>query len=432
MNYQAKRKRTLHIPYQDAQWDDLYGDGFDLVEFYNRQTQQQLQYQQHLAKRPCLARNINNSPRPRNPVSTTETTDTESRTVANHETKDDNEDEDSNNVGVTTPNNTARTTDQTNVVGSSSNLSYPTTLHSEVYDRNKASRRLVLRCWERALHAASKTITVRANQHQPTLHQPTTSLDNAPPSPATIECPASPRHYHTYSRQQAQEKCRALGIQLPAKATSATNTNVETTDTDDDDNINICWSCPSCGSTAFRLSLKHLEDHFYGTEEKTTAAEDTTTSKSTTTTRACCWSLVEQTQLQVLRSILDSEVQVQAGLLVRHVVGKIFEVRNQPSCNDMKNNVAAASAKNSAFRPEKGTLQWHDVLQVLNRTVQTAQVVKPPFLSSVRNDPTTMSSSPSVRDTLKVEVDQQPIVLNPSLMEVVSNRIIQRYAKIPK
>ena len=348
----------------------------------------------------------------------------------------------------------------------------------KIMDRDKILRRMVLHCWERALHAVSKTVTVSTSGTEEEKQQDNNDQEKEDDGVA-------------YSRAKAIEKCQVLGLELstePETATTATASARSTVDgnpttatgqaaeQEDPSATSIATfstvdghqqreqdplaagqspsipateelTCPSCGIAVFGSSLEKLKDHYYGRSPMSactsTDDEDEQNDKQPAqrlATRGCCWSLIEEKQLSRIRSVLQNEIRVHIRLLLRRVFADISFRGNQRAAEKILNggdvdeeNAAFVSQMNdkqklfwrrgevaSRYRPHFGSLKWHHILESLTK------IVEPSRRRQLSNDPLL------VTDTMRMEWTKPPIVLNRPIMDVVSSRIIRRYGRIPK
>ena len=376
-----KRRKFYQAPIRDQQWDELYGDGFNTAEFYDSKLSS---FRSHRSHRDYSA--PHHVPlAPRTPGATPQLSWQGVRSTA----------------------------DNTNKPAADPDAKTSSTLANDAIasDDNTAVRRLVLHCWERAVHATSKTISVSvspdtrrkdddnadrihnasSNNDDPSINRNAEDGFSATNDTGTVSSnDTDTPPLSTYSRKEAEEKCRTLGIQLKPTASDAATVNLK---------------CPNCGIAVFGSSLKQLEDHYYGTTDTVTAE---------TKTRGCCWPLIERIQLQLIRSALEAEVRVQAGLVVRRILWATLEQMNRVTDKDDEADVG----------PLRGSFHWDHVLDMLKCTVKESRFIKPRTGAA--------PTEQSLQDTMRMEVGQPPIVLNTPLMELISNRIIQRYGRIPK
>lgn len=113
----------------------------------------------------------------------------------------------------------------------------------------------------------------------------------------------------------------------------------------------------------------------------------------------CCWSLVREKKLDTLRGILQKEAKNQASILIRCL---------------LQNCVPS----NGAGEVSPGSLNWVHVLDTFYETCEGAHKTDDPF----------SDHKPQALDTLQTEHGKPPVALNKAIMESTSYRIIERYA----
>jgi len=219
-------------------------------------------------------------------------------------------------------------------------------------DQKIAPRFLVMRCWERAMHAASSTMVVQdetENEVEPT------ESDNT----GVAEFQSS--------NDKAREKCRRLKIKLQR---------------------NSPWNCPVC-QLSFD-SKKWLEEHFYGRENY----------------RGCCWTLIQEKQRQLIDQTLQNEVKTQAERLVRWVLSQ-SQNKDRPEAIDGR----------------QGLFDWQHVLETMEHALSSSQFQLASGMEV---------STGYFDETVELEKEKPPAVINKQLLHAVTRRLIDRYAKVPK
>jgi len=170
-----------------------------------------------------------------------------------------------------------------------------------------APRTLLLRCWERAMHAAASTIVVGGEQQQ-------RSPGVTPPQP--VRTPAL-----------AMETCQRMQIQ-PFHQLETENNK----DDDESKQSNDLLACCSCGIE--RSSRESLEEHFFGNA----------------TTNGCCWQLVEQKQRAWVAEILQAETVNQTQQLVRTILSESLE---RPATNRLLDCFDVLKMVTEKYEPNK-------------------------------------------------------------------------------
>jgi hypothetical protein len=133
-----------------------------------------------------------------------------------------------------------------------------------VVSLDEVPRAMLVRCWERAVHAAGSTIHSDGviRQEDESIVQPDTTS--------------------SYSYDNAVKKCQDLNIHFAAHA----------------------QACPTCGS--YFDSSEDLRLHFFGSQR-----------------RGCCWTKIRMTQYELLNQVLRKEVADCANGLVRMIMPTI-------------------------------------------------------------------------------------------------------------
>ena len=150
---------------------------------------------------------------------------------------------------------------------------------------------------------------------------------------------------------------------------------------------NDCPRCTRCFS-----SLDELEDHYYGGPNE----------------RGCCWRTIEEKHRSMIQTVLHRHVESQTDLLIAAVMEKAKEkVPDTPSSK----------------RPR--LLNWHDLMRFIEKMLVDSQTVE-----SGQHSPQT--NGHPVLETLQTKPGASAVVLNPSIMDSATRRLIDRYAEVPR
>jgi hypothetical protein len=229
---------------------------------------------------------------------------------------------------------------------------------------DEAPRALLLRCWERAIHAASCAIVPETSDPMEKGSIPQRAADR---SASTDEHGDA---LYPYGPAAAKQQCQALQFpKLPPVAP---------------------FDCPSCGINFDQT--ERLVQHYYGSENQ----------------RGCCWAQIRLAQRQLLDRLLQSEVQTQTQTLMRLLLTNL----QQPQ---------TASKSNTKTTPEQ-VFDWQDVLRVLEQSLATSKA----------QTPCTVNADNVLQQTLQVEIDKPPLLMNKRVMDAIAARLNDRYAKVPK
>ena len=254
-------------------------------------------------------------------------------------------------------------------------------------------RALLLRCWQRAMDAASFSTLQTSSRAPPKFGslKDTTRLQQ-------LQKPAS-------------QRCIDLTVDMFPWATPT----------------NPPYTCRLC-ETDFDTKDK-LKEHFHGTD----------------TVRGCAWSEIHAKQRQLLADSLEREVASQAGALVQFVMTR---ARDRLNANKNTNNQSSANAKTAEESSSKANppnlpnlLNWKDVLSIMKEALLSsveyeddeeetvAEGDMPPLRPG--KSATSKRQTREVTKTLQVREDLPPLVFNHQVLEAVSYRLIDRYAPVP-
>lgn len=220
-----------------------------------------------------------------------------------------------------------------------------------------ATRALLLRCWERAMTAASSTVGIGHRKRHLTRRKACPEMDWAPPD---------------MTRAGAQDKCRAMGIELPQ----------------DDDNGIV--ACPCC-SIEFE-SKEKLKDHFYGDDSVEGGG--------------CCWLEIRKRQQAMIERILEAEV----GNQVENLISLFFEGQQ-------------AAVETDDAKPR----DWEFVLATLKRKIP--DFIHTKILGGFKGK---RPKNSEACQTVLVDKERPPLVFNAQVYRMAENKVLQRYAKVPK
>lgn len=306
-------------------------------------------------------------------------------------------------------------------------------------DHSEATRSILLKCWHRAVHAASQMTVIDAASvvkgrqtetfppndasTQPTRTGIDTSEanDNDDDDSVSESSSASsivlqshpeyrpeesPQHDAAlrptsidnsqdfpdaeFSSERARSFCQSLGIAL-----SDTNENANE------------FCCPVC--QADMGSFESLELHYYG---KPTA-------------RGCSWIKIRRCREALLNKALMSEVSLQARqiaeLIAMRSVDSIKAIRGLPR------KKSEPAYKADMFRP---SFSWDQVHNILRDVVGSRQPHDEKVAQSNLSD--TLDVRLSVTNDKKEATTLPPMHLNLHTFEATSNRLQERYTKIPR
>ena len=180
-------------------------------------------------------------------------------------------------------------------------------------------RALVLRCWERAVHAASCT-TFANNNGIEKEHEDISASQ-------TRRLPYDLEHEETsHSRDATEKKCRSLGVDLSAR-------------------MLLQKTCPRC-SVSFDDEEK-LTRHYYGGTD------------GLRSTRGCCWGLIRERHLQFVDTSLKNHVMKQTELFL----GTIMDMAKKKVGQD------------TSTRPQT-LMNWYDILKFVETTLESSHRVE--------------------------------------------------------
>lgn len=234
----------------------------------------------------------------------------------------------------------------------------------------EAPRSLLLRCWERAIHAASTAIlvpTIIANASS----DHSENLETSSARGSEVETPTTASRY---TRSNAESFCQSLHL-YPFNGTTAAS-----------------FVCPVCSRNC--ETSEQLRDHFLGSNEY----------------RGCCWILIDTKQRSILDSILVSEAENQINGLMELVVEK-----SQADTRQM-----------NEIDTTRRLINWRHILGML-----TEQVVRSKLNASPPTNAATLEHG-EVVETLQIGPDEPSLLLNKFVLQAVTRRLVQRYGMLPR
>ncbi|KAG7348018.1 hypothetical protein IV203_016723 [Nitzschia inconspicua] len=227
-------------------------------------------------------------------------------------------------------------------------------------------RALLERCWTRAVQAAANGITFPLPTNEQEPQKPNETNEQRNPSQERV--PIRERH-----SPRVEAKCRSLGIALAG---------------------NDATSCPRC--TRDFSTFEDLALHYYGLQSD---ASD-----------SCCQPLLRQSLLQIIDGILQQHVEFQTDQILHIVLSETA-----------KNSTTATTSKSN----EK-LLDWTDVLSFLDETLSRHSITNPTPQQSFSG-----TSCHPLLETISTSDDASipPLLWNPKLVEIIKNRLIDRYSR---
>lgn len=248
-------------------------------------------------------------------------------------------------------------------------------------------RALLLRCWERAVHAASCTTFAPKRkeilQHASLEENSSEQEDASHPildADGNLKAGSSQKALSTYeleheetcsSRDAIEEKCKSLKLDLSTR-------------------ILLSGKCPRC-SIPF-VDHDKLKTHYYGGSGGQTAV------------RGCCWELIRQKHLYLIDTALQNHVKKQTEL----VLGTIMKEAK----NKLPEKTSAETLR---------LMNWHDILKFMETTLESSKSVEQSQESTLH----------PCLETIQTKSEESPMVFNPVILEAVKRRLIDRYADVP-
>ena len=322
----------------------------------------------------------------------------------------------------------------------------------------EATRSILLKCWDRAVHAASKTLFLQCSASYPSeVHQYNInkfSTNRPPKSPevgsekagfgsgkkaqsrrtegvdagdfggsggslsnsiSSFASPAQSSEEHEATQHIAANHTRRSGLDgteaiKAEKYFSAQRARTECQNL----GIALCSASPGSGSTylcpvcrANYESFARLETHYYGGS----------------TVRGCSWVRIMRCKESVVRESLEAEVSLQATQLARAIavrsINTINRLRGLPGETD------EPPYKYDLFRP---ALDWHHIQHVLSNLMSLA-VYNNESSSETSN---TLDVMFSLSERQESTTALPPMLLNWHTLEAALNRLHERYTNIER
>lgn len=275
---------------------------------------------------------------------------------------------------------------------------------------NDVPRALLLRCWERAVHASSMTVPIHLNLEtqnrppQPTDHRQTQAHRHGglstqdetssimfgnsvlglgePTDDTPILRHATPvvepsfvafQRHVAGDRKATEAKCTSLGVAIPKIVPNLT--------------------CPVC-FRAFESS-KVLRAHYYGER----------------TQKGCCWQRINEKQTDVIGQVLEAHVKLQIDEFIGLVIERAKERVIEP-----------ADRQTSGKR--RRLLNWHDILKFAEKTMHSSSQMEESEIDC-------QNGLHPIYETFQHKSNGLPLLLNPTVLQTVRQRLVDRYAKLP-
>lgn len=280
-------------------------------------------------------------------------------------------------------------------------------------------RALLLRCWERAVHAASMTIPTRvgpragevlqhvaipgsrrtASTKQAQDDVPSSTLfggtilglggettnNNTPiiPGATPVKEPAfvTKQQQTANDRSATRSKCISLGISLTKPDLPPGLAKL---------------TCPVCPRTF--ENAEALRQHYYGGPQG----------------RGCCWHKIPEKQTDVIAQILKTHVNSQ----VDEILGLLMERAKERI-------IVEPAGEGQTSNQRRRLLNWHDILMFTETTFQSSHLMTQEPVVDARN------GKHPLFDTLQRKSEGVPLVLNPSVLYTARERLVDRYANLP-
>lgn len=251
-------------------------------------------------------------------------------------------------------------------------------------DAKDVPRALLLRCWQRAMDAASFS----------TLQQP------QKPTQFVHDLKNITRLQQL--QKPASQRCVDLTVDMfpwgrPSKPP---------------------FGCRLCGNDF--ETRQQLQHHFHGTEH----------------VRGCAWSEIHSKQRELIATALEKEVVSQADTLVQFIVTSARDRLNTLTLDKTK-ATATTVTTTTTNQPEIPELfSWKDALDIMKEALLSSEEFEdvesdadgemPPLQVGGNTTPVR-----EVTKTLQVRDDLPPLVFNHQVLEAVSSRLTDRYAPFP-
>ena len=291
-----------------------------------------------------------------------------------------------------------------------------TNLHVSTTDTSLAlehiPRALLVRCWERAVHAASMTIPIRVGPKSEISQHGREQPDNGdvPSStlfgvsmlglgePKTNNLLFIPEHtpireppFVIKQRETARDysatraKCRSLGINLSKS----------------DLPIGLAkLACPAClriweSEEALRLHYFGGKNYYGGGSQE----------------KGCCWNKIPQKQTDVIGQVLQLHAKAQVDEFIGLVMERAKERIVEP-------------ADGKIGQKRRRLLNWYDILKFAENTFESSNLIRAPIVNA-------RDGKHPMFETLQRKSKGVPLVLNPIVLYTVRERLVDRYANLP-
>jgi hypothetical protein len=242
---------------------------------------------------------------------------------------------------------------------------------SDDINQHEASRAMLLRCWERSVHAAATTIVIETATVEDSENSDNATLYK------TMTYPRSNR-----SREEAILTCEKLHISWQSKKEALNGV----------EDVSVVNQCVVC-NVEFSSQGKLL-DHFWGTP----------------VTEGCCWLEIERQRREFISQLLESEVHTLVHQLVRllmmdpSVYSKLSIKQQTPSLLD-------------------GFAIWRIIENYLD---SSRKIADQSGYSHNENE------GSCVLETLEVDCHESPLPINSAVLEAVRFRLVDRYGRVPR
>lgn len=317
---------------------------------------------------------------------------------------------------------------------------------SESVDFSQATRSVLLKCWHRAVHAASQATTIDTASllaghtavEPSNMGNSTSTTDPLQQSSERLvgdghstsgSLSALPLNFSTAGRENSS----IPAARLPGGALEQER-NLDEAVSDSDDAIaysaerarGMCvrlgialseapengssFCCPVC--RVDKGSLESLETHYYG---KPTA-------------RGCSWLRIKQRRATLLDQALRAEVALQARQLAQLTAMRSIEAIK--CLRGQSGEDSEPAYKDDMFRP---AFDWSHVDGILRELVSSGRAISehigtPPFSGLLE----TIDARLSITDEKDKSASLPPMHLNRFTLEATTNRLQERYTRIPK
>jgi hypothetical protein len=267
---------------------------------------------------------------------------------------------------------------------------------------NLVPRAMLLRCWERAVHAASTSMLVTCNAN---------ATMNEDLQPLTLNFSNSDED-DDWNRKEQKARANTLSADFEVKCKSLGIEDLSMQLSEDEPT-----TCPRC--TRKFDTLHGLTLHYYGRSIMRSEGESE---------GGCCAPIVRTRLLEEVDNLLQHHIQTQTDQLLGIILSRhASEMMATEDEDDDKRS------QQMATRMRK-LCTWKEVRQYLQGALHDALELHPPNVESSTSREVSASPKHPVLETLQTAPGDEsvnPLVLNPMVMEVVNRRLIDRYADLP-